>query len=349
VFCKMSHSGWGMFNTVLVKKYGELHPMSRMAAFDFDGCLVVKMFGDREMCSVMFDHVPDVLRSLYKAGYMVCIISNQGDIGRATNSREETVERVKRRFDTFVDMVGIPCLVLASTTNDKYRKPDVGMWLMVQEFCEPVIDSLRSGSFFDDSFYVGDAAGRPGDHSDCDKEFAKSCNISFYNELEFFRDRKYTKYIRDINEGNDDIPDLKKVVSFNIPEEKEVVLMVGCQASGKTTIANMLKEKGYMVIHGDDHKSDKKKMGKLMFTYIVSAKSVVIDATNPSVETRKHYLDLIPKCMKRRVFHVTTDQETCIKRNNLRDNPVPKIAFTMYSKFFVPPTVGEGFDEVVKF
>ena len=30
------------------------------------------------------------------------------------------------------------------------------------------------------SFFVGDAAGRPGDHSDCDSAFAKAVGLPFY-------------------------------------------------------------------------------------------------------------------------------------------------------------------------
>ena len=36
------------------------------------------------------------------------------------------------------------------------------------------------------SFYVGDSAGRQGDHSDCDKNFAKLCGVTFYTQTEFF-------------------------------------------------------------------------------------------------------------------------------------------------------------------
>ena len=36
------------------------------------------------------------------------------------------------------------------------------------------------------SFFVGDAAGRPGDHSDSDAVFARSVGVTFYDERRFF-------------------------------------------------------------------------------------------------------------------------------------------------------------------
>jgi hypothetical protein len=36
------------------------------------------------------------------------------------------------------------------------------------------------------SFYVGDAAGRPGDHSDSDRKMAQAAGLPFFTETEFF-------------------------------------------------------------------------------------------------------------------------------------------------------------------
>ena len=38
-----------------------------------------------------------------------------------------------------------------------------------------------------ESFFVGDAAGRPRDHSDCDKMFAKNLGVTFHLDNEFFK------------------------------------------------------------------------------------------------------------------------------------------------------------------
>ena len=38
----------------------------------------------------------------------------------------------------------------------------------------------------DDSFYVGDALGRPGDHADSDKQFAINCGIKYISPEQMF-------------------------------------------------------------------------------------------------------------------------------------------------------------------
>ncbi len=41
------------------------------------------------------------------------------------------------------------------------------------------------------SFFVGDAAGRPKDHSAVDQKFAAAAGIPFFTETEFFRDEQF--------------------------------------------------------------------------------------------------------------------------------------------------------------
>ena len=62
-----------------------------------------------------------------------------------------------------------------STADDKYRKPNIGMW----ETLSKMID-IKS------AFYIGDAAGRKGDFSDSDLKFAENIEIQFYVPEEIF-------------------------------------------------------------------------------------------------------------------------------------------------------------------
>lgn len=52
----------------------------------------------------------------------------------------------------------------AATEDDEYRKPRMGMW---REFFDDY-DLDVSGVDLSNSIFVGDAAGRPGDHSQVD-------------------------------------------------------------------------------------------------------------------------------------------------------------------------------------
>ena len=62
-----------------------------------------------------------------------------------------------------------------------YRKPLDGMWSYAMRECNGgVAPDLAQ------CYYVGDAAGRPNDHSDSDKGFAAAAGIDFFTPEEFF-------------------------------------------------------------------------------------------------------------------------------------------------------------------
>jgi bifunctional polynucleotide phosphatase/kinase len=62
-----------------------------------------------------------------------------------------------------------------------YRKGGTGMWeKMVADHNGGVKPDLKA------SFFVGDAAGRAGDHSAVDKEFAENVGIRFFVPEEIF-------------------------------------------------------------------------------------------------------------------------------------------------------------------
>ena len=95
---------------------------------------------------------------------------------------------VRARLDAFAKEVGIPMQALCATQKGEkdpknYRKPKSGMWAH--------FDSSLNGSVSPDlpaCFYVGDAAGREGDHSDSDKGFAVAVGVKFFTPDEFFAD-----------------------------------------------------------------------------------------------------------------------------------------------------------------
>jgi len=81
------------------------------------------------------------------------------------------------------------CVALSGSTAapGRFRKPSTGMWTWLQEAVLTAGD--RAGALQLDketSFFVGDAAGRHGDHSAVDLQFAAGVGIRFYTETEFF-------------------------------------------------------------------------------------------------------------------------------------------------------------------
>ena len=74
----------------------------------------------------------------------------------------------------------MPVTAFVAPGKDTFRKPASGMWRAL---------AARSAGLQLDvaaSFFVGDAAGRAGDHSDCDLAFARALQLRFYLPEEAF-------------------------------------------------------------------------------------------------------------------------------------------------------------------
>ena len=102
--------------------------------------------------------------------------------------------------------VGVPvvsCVALSGSTKQPsgFRKPSTGMWTWLEQTVAAAAarnttsntsssnnSGGGSGGVLDKggSFFVGDAAGRAGDHSRVDLEFAAGAGPRFYTESEFF-------------------------------------------------------------------------------------------------------------------------------------------------------------------
>lgn len=71
----------------------------------------------------------------------------------------------KEKLTAVMTQLDIPLSVYAATTDPEYRKPRLGMWREFQDDYDldvAGVDLARSS-------FVGDAAGRPGDHSAADR------------------------------------------------------------------------------------------------------------------------------------------------------------------------------------
>ncbi|KAG6395574.1 hypothetical protein SASPL_141697 [Salvia splendens] len=194
---------WKAFQTVIfLERDDGLHDSSKIAAFDFDGCLAktsVKRIGVEwnifDLCvivgadawSLMYPSIPEKLQNLYSVGYKLVIFTNESNIERWKNKRQAAVDSKIGRLNSFIELVKVPiqvfiaCGVSSSQSEDPFRKPKPGMWkIMEKEFNSSLPIDMEQ------SFYVGDAAGRAGDHSDADKKFAQAVGLKFYVPEDYF-------------------------------------------------------------------------------------------------------------------------------------------------------------------
>ncbi|KAK2380598.1 polynucleotide 3'-phosphatase ZDP [Trifolium repens] len=186
---------WKAFQTVIfLERDDGLEDSSKIAAFDFDGCLAntsVKKVGPNAW-SLMYSSIPDKLQSLYNDGYKLVIFTNESNIERWKNTRQKAVDSKIGRLNQFIEKVKVPIQVFIACgvgksgkagpkEDDPYRKPKPGMWqLMEKHFNSGITIDM------DQSFYVGDAAGRESDHSDADIRFAEANGLKFYVPEEYF-------------------------------------------------------------------------------------------------------------------------------------------------------------------
>jgi len=187
---------WKAFETVIfLERDDGLKDSEKIAAFDFDGCLAktsVKIVG-ADAWSLMYPSIPEKLQSLYSEGYKLVVFTNESNIDRWKNKRQDAVDSKIGRLNGFIKRVGVPIQVFiacgvgssggkgSSGKDDLYRKPKAGMWqLMKKHFNSGIAIDM------DKSFYVGDAAGRKGDHSDADIKFAQASGLKFYTPEEYF-------------------------------------------------------------------------------------------------------------------------------------------------------------------
>ncbi|ODV79748.1 PNK3P-domain-containing protein [Suhomyces tanzawaensis NRRL Y-17324] len=198
---------WAIDGTHLIsnlppKSYFENRKSFKIAAFDLDGTLVNTKFGlsfargpndwkwwspsSREKSSVTTE-----IKTLLKEDYLLVIFTNQGGViaDKSKKSYINFVQRVNAIVEDLkkkLDDDSIDVLVYASPKrpasgksspkelHERMRKPSTGMWNEMEKFLNTFGSVDKALSFF-----VGDAAGRPGDHLDSDLMFARELEIEF--------------------------------------------------------------------------------------------------------------------------------------------------------------------------
>ena len=126
------------------------------------------------------------------------------------------------------------------------------------------------------------------------------------------------------------------------------VVLVGLPGAGKSTVCRAIVEQ-----YGDSDvnhilrdycKSVRKMLGKFEQ---FPAKITLFDATNPSVESRKVFVDAMPAGTDIICIHVNTPLDIAAMRNNMRAERVPPIALCTYKKKFELPSFSEGFSSII--
>jgi bifunctional polynucleotide phosphatase/kinase len=282
-----------------------------IAAFDYDGTLVRAREGrihakDVEDWRWVRPCVPDILSALATT-HRIFVITDQ--------TKSWKIEQIR----TVMATLQVPVTVIVGGTT---KKPETA-WVLT------CLGTERP------AFYVGDAAGRPGDWSDCDRVFAERLSVDSRTDGTLER-LGIPFYVADA------------YFPMPLPIERPVpvickgtaVIMVGYPGSGKSTIARALEGTR---IDGDVFVSPTAMIREAKRSIAAGATSVVFDSTGGTIARRKLFIDwarevgLVPV-----IVWVTTDIDTAMDWNAIRPAPVPAVAYYVYRKHFVIPTESEG-------
>lgn len=293
------------------------------------------------------------------------LFSNQLNL----NSKVAERAAFESKIDGVISKLGVanrvPVIGLFATARDKFRKPCHGMWQVLKDdFLKETGCQIK----MDNSFFVGDAAGRfagwksgkSADWSSVDHKFALNNGLKFYSPEEFFLNEDRINSF-DLGRNPKDIPCVLGIDKNNMSHINNIcdntpvmVLAVGSPASGKSTFYRRhLKERNFVHINRDTLKTIPKCLAAVKSAF-ESKQSVYIDNTNPSIESRQVFIefakefDFPVKCV-----HFLADEWLCKHLDVFRvistnSEPLPSVAFNSFRSKYQEPLENEGFDFVIK-
>ncbi len=129
--------------------------------------------------------------------------------------------------------------------------------------------------------------------------------------------------------------------------EKQAIIFMGIQASGKTTFyEQMLADKGYTHISLDVLHT-RKKEDLLLVDCLENGRSLVVDNTNPEVSVREKYITKAKEYGYQVIgIFFQSRVKDCMRRNEQRGLKVPQKAIACTSRNLQLPSLEEGFDEL---
>ncbi|KAJ0063500.1 hypothetical protein NL108_002644, partial [Boleophthalmus pectinirostris] len=322
-----AQSNWQQINNLMVYTAAGVKASDKVAGFDIDGCIITTKSGKvfptaPDDWRILYPEIQPRLASLLKKGYKVVFFTNQLGIAKG----KLRPEVFKSKVEDILATLKLPVQVFVASGPGIYRKPVVGMWT---HLCEKANESIPVDKA--QSFYVGDAAGRPEnwapgkkkkDFSCSDRCFALNIGLQFHTPEEYFLGWKSAPY---------NLPEFDpRKLNYNarlydppsaslISDKTEVIVAVGYPASGKSTFFHShVIPKGYVYVNRDTLGSWQSCVAACERA-LKEGRSVAVDNTNPDPESRKRYLDVAKAAgVQSRCFQFTASLELAKHNNRVR-------------------------------
>ncbi|XP_068441294.1 bifunctional polynucleotide phosphatase/kinase [Clinocottus analis] len=358
-------SSWEQIGSLMLYTAAGVRGSEKIAGFDIDGCIITTKSGKVFPTSpddwrILYPEIQPRLASLLKRGFKVVFFTNQMGIARGKLQPDD----FKSKVEDILAALQLPVQVFVSTSPGVYRKPVIGMW---NHLCEKANGGVTVDKT--ETFYVGDAAGRPEnwapgrkkkDFSCSDRLFALNIGVQFHTPEEYFLGWKSAPY----SLPSFDPRTLDSAAALYDPPtasltsgSTEVVVAVGFPASGKSTFFHAhVVPKGYVYVNRDTLGSWQSCVSACERA-LKEGRSVAVDNTNPDPESRKRYVDVAKAAgVQCRCFHFSASLEEAKHNNRFREMApsntkhakVSDMIFHHYKKHFVAPALTEGFCEILQ-
>ena len=278
----------------------------KVASFDLDDTLIHVNKKDYTFNYIVPNTIIEKVVNLISDGYLFVIFTNQSGISNGKNFNlskwkliiEKIFHDIKNKCSCEPKFMGI----YVSINYDEFRKPNPILW-------EHFLNDIGSTKVDTNSFYCGDAAGRQmlstfkqniykkpktGDFSNSDLLFAYNIKVSFRTpENVFLNEENYITIQNKINPSKE-LKIKYKIPEFIKSESKEIILMSGYPASGKSFYATnyiVNKYSEYQYLSQDICKTNNV-LQKQLQKCINKNESVIIDNTNLSNKERLFYINI---------------------------------------------------------
>jgi len=329
---------------LLYKNYytANISKMVKMASFDLDhtiirpksGNVFPKNLNDWEL--MPFSSIKSKLEKL-SSDHLIAIFSNQKKTPRQKYSDDEFLKKI----DSIHTKLGIDFIFIAALEDDNYRKPRIGMYEYLLE--KESLDIKK-----ENSFYVGDMAGRKSDKYDTDLKFARNIGIKFMTPEEYFLNQSSGSYnIRGYQLNNN-----SKNTKINIsPQKKVMVVISGYPGSGKSHLANKLANDKTAIISRDNFGN---KFDKKLEESLKNGEHTIIEGLYSNNISRNKLKELASKYdYTTKYIMVNTSYDLSYHLNLYRSlyknkNKVPEIVYMKYKKEFEYPLQND-WDEIIDY
>lgn len=358
--------------TLLVRQFGlgvESGVKYRLCAFDLDHTVITTNSGrvgakDARDWKFFLPNVPkrlteeltkpleDGLKSIF------VIFSNQNPLGK------DEVERVKfqGKIENILSKLGVevhcPVITCFALFKDIYRKPCPGMWTYVKE---RLIEERGATISIEESFFVGDAAGRlagwrqgkSADWSGVDRKFALNVGLKFFTPEEYFLNEPHCPKF-DVGRDPKQILSADATFSIECSSSQEVIITVGSPASGKSTLFKRhFASYNYAYVNRDTLGTTAKCKAAVRAA-IDAGKSVYIDNTHANRDSRRDLIEMAKerglriRCLQFIVDDWLSKHLDYFRAVTQKIDPLPNVAFNVFHSRYQPPVIEEGYDEIVQ-